>query len=179
MTRTNGGSGFPSPISERKNERLTAKFLAEHVRSRIEFERRWYDAVADRLTKWFGTMTFLALNIAAFAAWILWNSGQGAIDPFPFNLLTMAVSLEAIALSIVVLISQNRQGRIADIRQQIDFEINVRAEDEIRKMVMMLEKTSEHLGIKPLTDSELKRITRKTDIEEIKEAVQELEDVGR
>ncbi len=78
-------------------------------------------------------MTFVYLHVAWFTVWIATNEGLHLLglprfDPFPFGLLTMVVSLEAIFLGTFVLISQNRQSQRADIRSQLDFENNVRSE---------------------------------------------------
>ena len=127
------------------------------------------DTLADGLTKQFGTVTFLLANGIFFLLWIACNLGflgVGAFDPFPFGLLTMAVSLEAIFLSVVVLISQNRQSRIADIRQQMDFEIDVRAEEEITKILEVLSELRKVAGITK-SDPELERMMKNIDLEKM------------
>jgi uncharacterized membrane protein len=64
--------------------------------------------LADTITAFSGSMRFVALHVIWFGAWILLNLTVVHFDPFPFGLLTMVVSLEAIFLSTFVLISQNR-----------------------------------------------------------------------
>jgi uncharacterized membrane protein len=121
-----------------------------HVKSHLEFHRSRLDKVADFMTEQFGTLWFLIFNAAFFLGWIEWNLGWFGFpifDPFPFNFLTMTVSLEAIFLAIIVLISQNRQSKIADIRQQIDFEVDVRAEAEINKILHKLDDIHRHLSL--------------------------------
>jgi uncharacterized membrane protein len=90
------------------------------------------DRVADHVTSFAGSLKFVYLHSVWFAVWIVFNVGLlGAalkFDPFPFGLLTMIVSLEAIFLSTFVMVSQNRQARRADLRSQLDFETNLRAE---------------------------------------------------
>jgi uncharacterized membrane protein len=90
------------------------------------------DRVADRVTSFAGSLKFVYIHTAWFAVWILLNVGAlGAaltFDKFPFGLLTMIVSLEAIFLSTFVMVSQNRQAERADVRSQLDFETNLRAE---------------------------------------------------
>ena len=90
------------------------------------------DVVADRVTSFAGSLNFVYIHSAWFLVWIVLNVGLiGAgmkFDPFPFGLLTMIVSLEAIFLSTFVMVSQNRQAARADIRAQSDFETNLRAE---------------------------------------------------
>jgi uncharacterized membrane protein len=104
-----------------------------HERSALKTFRRAQNRVADRITAFSGSMTFVYLHIAWFASWVAINVGLHLLglprfDPFPFGLLTMIVSLEAIFLSTFVLISQNRQSQRTDIRSQLDFENNLRSE---------------------------------------------------
>jgi len=90
------------------------------------------DRAADRITGFAGSMKFVYLHSVWFAVWILLNAGAVGstivFDKFPFGLLTMIVSLEAIFLSTFVMISQNRQAARADIRSELDFENNIRGE---------------------------------------------------
>ncbi|MEV6297691.1 DUF1003 domain-containing protein [Streptomyces sp. NPDC051896] len=90
------------------------------------------DKIADAITAFAGTMLFVYLHALWFTVWIVFNEGafgQEAVwDPFPFGLLTMIVSLEAIFLSTFVMVSQNRQAAREDVRADLDFETNVRSE---------------------------------------------------
>ncbi|MEV5845754.1 DUF1003 domain-containing protein [Streptomyces sp. NPDC051985] len=90
------------------------------------------DRIADAITAWAGTMGFVYLHALWFTVWIVCNEGvfgEGAIwDPYPFGLLTMIVSLEAIFLSTFVMVSQNRQAARENVRADLDFETNVRSE---------------------------------------------------
>ncbi len=89
-------------------------------------------------------------------------------------MLTTIVSLEAIFLSTIVLISQNRQSRIADIRQQMDFEIDVRSEEEISKIVSMLAKIEKHLGVKENKTGvkKIRQMVAKTNIAKLKKDIE-------
>ncbi|MGW7402303.1 DUF1003 domain-containing protein [Streptomyces sp. NPDC054833] len=90
------------------------------------------DKIADAITAFAGTMLFVYLHALWFTVWIVFNEGafgQEAVwDPFPFGLLTMIVSLEAIFLSTFVMVSQNRQAARENVRADLDFETNVRSE---------------------------------------------------
>jgi uncharacterized membrane protein len=94
--------------------------------------RRAEDKSADRITNFAGSMRFVYIHAVWFGIWVLLNIGlAGAgweFDSFPFGLLTMIVSLEAIFLATFVMISQNRQSQRSDLRSEIDFETNLRAE---------------------------------------------------
>lgn len=94
--------------------------------------------ISDKITKIGGSMKFVYLHLFWFLIWITINLQYLPVakpfDPFPFGLLTMIVSLEAIFLSTFVLISQNRQYKFADIRAQNDYEVNVKAEKEVKEI---------------------------------------------
>jgi uncharacterized membrane protein len=101
-------------------------------RSILNSIKRAQDRAADRVTDFAGSLKFVYLHGVWFGIWILINIGligsALAFDKFPFGLLTMIVSLEAIFLSTFVMVSQNRQAARADIRSELDFETNLRAE---------------------------------------------------
>jgi uncharacterized membrane protein len=88
--------------------------------------------LTDAITNFAGSMSFVYVHTVWFGVWVLLNLGllgaSLAFDRFPFGLLTMIVSLEAIFLSTFVMISQNRQAARADVRSEVDFENNVRGE---------------------------------------------------
>lgn len=94
--------------------------------------RNRQDQAADAITAFAGTLTFVYIHAVWFAGWIMLNLGlfgPGLVfDAFPFGLLTMVVSLEAIFLSTFVMVSQNRQAARENTRADLDFETNVRAE---------------------------------------------------
>ena len=167
------GKETPQTITE--SPRLTKQVLTEGLRSRIRFERKWTDALADFFTEAFGTVTFLALNIVLFVGWIIYNIpyfGFTPFDPFPFSLLTTIVSLEAIVLSVIVLISQNRQSKITDIRQKVNFEVDVRAEEEVTKILELILELHKHMGIQHTDKREIARMKRPTDLGKIQEDVE-------
>jgi len=90
--------------------------------------------VADIIADFSGSLAFLLINLLVFVGWILANTVGPAIwhyDPYPFQFLTMAVSLEAIFLSIFVLISQNRQAAKDRIKADLDYQVNVKTELEM------------------------------------------------
>ncbi|HVT76627.1 MAG TPA: DUF1003 domain-containing protein [Acidimicrobiales bacterium] len=98
----------------------------------LESLKKTQDRVADAITDFAGSLNFVYIHTVWFGIWIALNVGLvGAslkFDKFPFGLLTMIVSLEAIFLSTFVMVSQNRQAARADIRAEIDFQTNLRSE---------------------------------------------------
>lgn len=108
----------------------------------IQSRNRLQDRVADQITVFSGSMAFVYLHVFWFTLWIVGNVYWWRFDPFPFGLLTLIVSLEAIFLSTFVLLSQNRESDRSDMRAEIDFETNVLSE-------VWLEAVAEKLGVDP------------------------------
>ncbi len=161
-----------------KNKMLKKKGPeGETLKSRLGFPMTRTDMVAKYLTSVFGSVWFLNLAAVVIFGWILINLGLvpgiAVVDPYPFTSLMLFAQLATIFLSITVLISQHRQGRMTEVRQQIDFEINVRAEHEITKILQMLDEIHIELGIQK-RDKELDQMKEKTDISEIKEQIEHI-----
>lgn len=100
------------------------------------------ERIIDTCAHAFGTPLFLGLNFFLFATWILINTLPSlkpiAFDPYPFSFLTVLVSLEAIFLSVIVLMSQNREMRAATRREELDLRVNIRAEKEVQELFAVL-----------------------------------------
>jgi uncharacterized membrane protein len=109
-----------------------AKRVGGHEARILHSLRDAQDRIADKITSFAGSMEFVYVHTVWFAIWVALNLGLfGAalvFDAFPFGLLTMIVSLEAIFLSTFVMISQNRQAQRNDIRSELDFVNNLRSE---------------------------------------------------
>ena len=112
------------------------------------------DRVADAITRFAGSMSFVYLHVGWFAVWIVLNAGLVGsalvFDDFPFGLLTMIVSLEAIFLSTFVMISQNREATRAEVRANLDFETNLTAEVLVRAI-------AKHTGVDMAAVNEMVR----------------------
>ena len=138
---------------------------AEHYAERSTFER-----LADGLTSFASSTPFLVLHIAWFVLWIGWNTGElglAVFDPYPFGFLTMVVSLEAIFLSIFVLMAQGRESHIAELREEITLQVNLRMEEEVTKTLQLVAGLYTRLGHRIGDDPELKAMLQPLDAEEI------------
>src|SRR5512135_1396360 len=112
-----------------------------HLRTKAARERGLAGRIADAITSFSGRMAFAYVHVVWFAAWILLNTGRfgvPAFDPFPYGLLTMIVSLEAIFLSTFVLISQNRSAKETERRADLDLHIGLLTEHELTRVLQML-----------------------------------------
>jgi len=154
----------PELLEKRRN-------AVKGLKAKMDLERTFREKVADILTEYFGTILFLSLNLLWFGLWMFANTGLipgiPIFDPFPYGLLTMVVSLEAIVLAIVVLISQNRAAKIADLREEIMLQVNTLSEQEITKLINMVDEIHDHLGLPAEDDDELIHMKEKTDFDRI------------
>ena len=118
--------------------------------------------IADKLTGFSSSPKFLFANILIFGVWIALNSGVFPnfvpFDPYPFGFLTMSVSLEAIFLSIFVLVSQNRAAQTTTLRDELNLRVNLIAEQEITKMLKMQLALNKRLKINKEIDDELEHM---------------------
>jgi len=118
----------------RKADELLRTRVSRNVNEEIEEHSTPLQRIADWIAWFSGSMPFLLINAAWFIIWIAINTlhlGISQFDPYPFGLLTMMVSLEAIFLSCFVLVSQNRQAEKDRVRGDIEYEVNVKAELEV------------------------------------------------
>ena len=118
------------------NELLRTQ-VSRNLNEVMEVETTPLQRVADLIAEFSGSMAFLILNGLWFLVWIVINvfhTGIPQFDPFPFGLLTMIVSLEAIFLSCFVLISQNRQSEKDHVKADIEYEVNLKAELEVAQL---------------------------------------------
>jgi uncharacterized membrane protein len=147
------------------------------LKARADAKRSLSARLADRMTAAFGSMPFLVANCVWFAAWMAINlelvPGVPTFDPFPFGLLTMIVSLEAIILAIVVLISQNRAARIADLREEVALQVEEISEQEVTKLLRLMVRLMQKQGIDLSQDQELWKMLEPTDTDKITEILEE------
>ena len=158
------------------NVQRVAKLEEEQLRARSISER-----IAAAVTRAAGTATFAIAHLVWFTVWIVVNStwARGIerfdpFDPFPFNLLTMLVSLEAIFLSIWILISQNQMTRQADRRAHLDLQINLLAEQESTATLRIVHDIAEHLGIGGRASRRDPALVEETDIEHLASRMDEV-----
>lgn len=125
--------------------------MAINANKEIQKLKRAEDNAADKITSFAGTMNFVYLHSVWFGFWIVINLGLlgagVAFDKFPFGLLTLIVSLEAIFLSTFVMISQNRQAQAAELRSELDYQTDVKAEEEINIIMETLERIAKKQGV--------------------------------
>lgn len=146
---------------QQKSRQIIRSFEARVLRKSTPTQK-----IADHLTGFFGGISFLIINIVIFIFWILVNTGIFPIfpifDPYPFVLLITLVSLEAIFLTSIVLMSQNREKQINTLRDELQLQVELITEKEISKTLFLLKKILEKSGI-TYSDKELEEMLKEVD----------------
>ena len=173
------GAAFPSDgigdaalddRPERRRRRLVANKAFGAIKAQHDHDRTRLEVFADWLNYIASSSVFLALHFLWFGIWILWNTGRfgkPAFDPFPFGLLTMVVSLEAIFLSIFVLMAQKRESAIAELREEMSLQVGLRLEEEVTKTLQLVAGLYTRMGHKIAEDPELHEMLQPLDVEAI------------
>jgi uncharacterized membrane protein len=135
----------------------TPQAIAENIEAIVRLEesftreRSVTERVADSVANFSGSLAFVAIHVCVYGLWILVNVGLvpwlRAFDRFPFLLLSVVVSLEAIFLSTFVLIKQNRMSKRADQRAHLDLQINLLAEREMTLVLQILHRIAKRLNV--------------------------------
>ena len=146
------------------------------IKAKADEKRSFIEVLADLTTALLGSNTFLLVNLLVFVTWIVINTGHipgiTPFDKFPFSLLTTSVSLEAIILAILVLISQNRASKVADLREEVQLQVNVITEEEITRMMWMLVLLLQKNSIPIPEDERLQEMLKDTDIGQIEKSME-------
>ena len=180
-----------SPQTVDGGERERAKGGLEHgpvlrknIRAIADLEERALhqrgpaDRLSDAISRATGSGPFALFHIVGFGAWFALNTGMvpgiEPFDPFPFNFLTLVVALEAIFLSVFVLMSQNRMTRQAEKRAHLDLQVNLLAEQELTAILRMVQGLCQKHGVEVLSHADrLDELIRETDVHKVAAALED------
>jgi uncharacterized membrane protein len=156
-----------------ENVRTVAQLEQQFRRERTPLER-----LGDAIGSFAGTMAFVVLHLVWFTVWITWNlkliPGLPVFDPYPFILLSLTVSCEAVVLSAFVLMKQNRLTQVSEQRNHLNLQVDILAEQEITKVLQTLKVICAHLNIpEALTDARSEALTEETKVEALAEKVKD------
>ena len=163
-------AGVPAGIPEPAARNIEA--IAALEREALD-DRSRLDKFTDAVTAAAGSPIFIVGHAVWFAGWIVLNMTRDhPFDPYPFGLLMLIVSLEAIFLSAAVLMTQNHMQRVADKRAHLDLQVNLLAEQELTTMLKMLTQISQRLGVEvAAADPSVEQHLKDTDIQTISDAL--------
>lgn len=158
------------------NDHFTSRHVIKSLKAKHRAKWSAGEKIADWMTNNFGNASFLFFNLIFFVLWLVINVGiiefLEPFDPYPFGLLTTIVSLEAIILSIFVLISQNNAGKIDDLRQEIDLQVDIITESEVTKLLKLVVLDLQKKGVDLSYDKELAEMMKPFDEDKIEKSLE-------
>ena len=121
------------------------------------------DRLAEIISSFAGSLSFVALHVVLLTGWVLVNIGAvPGLEPFDPNFVILATvaSVEAIFLSTFILISQDSAAAAANRRADLDLQIGLLAEHEVTHLIKLTQRIAEHLGLQEAADPELNELGR-------------------
>ena len=164
------GPAAGAATQERRKRRYVANLAFGAIKAQHAAHRSTLERFVDWLNEVASSTKFLVVHVLAFTSWILWNTGTlgfEPIDPFPFGLMTTIVSLEAIFLSIFVLMAQKRESAIAELREELGLQVSLRVEQEVTKTLQLVAGLYTRLGHRVSDDPELAHMLQPLDVKAI------------
>jgi uncharacterized membrane protein len=171
------GTETPAAPEKRRIRRSTGLNKAfRAIKAQHSSNRTSMEVLADRMIGVASATPFLAVHAVLFIVWIVWNIPGVPLphfDPYPYGMLTTIVSLEAIFLSIFVLMTQSRESKIGELREELTLQVNLRVEEEVTKTLHLVAGLYSRLGLKLADDPELKAMLEPLDPKRIEEDLTE------
>jgi uncharacterized membrane protein len=171
------GTETPAAPEKRRIRRSTGLNKAfRAIKAQHSANRTSMEILADRMIGVASATPFLVIHAILFVIWIIWNLPGVPLpqfDPYPYGMLTTIVSLEAIFLSIFVLMTQSRESRIGELREELTLQVNLRVEEEVTKTLHLVAGLYSRLGLKLADDPELKTMLEPLDPKRIEEDLAE------
>jgi uncharacterized membrane protein len=166
MVTTLHGTPLPTGIDRRSRRSSRMHSTYQAIKAQHAGEQTPMQAFADWLTGVASSTGFFFSHVVGFAVWLAWNSSISPFpkfDPFPYGFLTMVVSLEAIFLSIFVLMSQGRESKIGELREELTLQVNLKIEEEITKTLHLVAGLYTRMGHTISEDPELREMLQPLD----------------
>ena len=157
-------------VMERRKRRYVANLAFGAIKAQHSAHRTRLERFVDKLNEVASSTWFLVLHAVGFTFWLLWNTGHlgmRPVDPYPFGLMTTIVSLEAIFLSIFVLMAQQREAAIAELREELGLQVSLRVEQEVTKTLQLVAGLYTRLGHRVSDDPELHHMLQPLDVRAI------------
>jgi uncharacterized membrane protein len=156
--------------TERRKRRYVANLAFGAIKAQHSAHRNLLERFVDALNDVASSVWFLVVHVVWFVAWLVWNSHVlpvRAFDPYPFGMMTTIVSLEAIFLSIFVLMAQKRESAIAELREELGLQVSLRVEQELTKALQLVAGLYTRLGHRVSDDPELHHMLQPLDVKAI------------
>ena len=158
--------GTPTAGERRTRRSIGLNTAFRAIKAEHSSNHSGMEVIADRMIGVASSTWFLIGHVLAFLLWILINAplpGMPQFDPYPFGMLTTIVSLEAIFLAIFVLMTQSRESRIGELREELTLQVNLRIEEEVTKTLHLVAGLYSRLNLQLADDAELRSMLEPLD----------------
>lgn len=149
------------------------------IRKRFENRRNLQEHAVDAITGFIGSPASVYLHVFLLGSWILLNLHPlpriPAWDRAPFPLLSTLACIEAIFLSMFVLMTQNRMNHLSRQREDLDLQVGLLAEHEVTRLIEMVDEISRHLGLRRQQDPQVEQLKRDVPPEAVLLRIEEAE----
>ena len=173
MSNANKFCGSPGDNSEMA--KVVVKNIRELIKLRQQEERQKTkdQHIADKITGFAGSMSFVYIHLIALGLWVIYNLGLTGIKPIDpaFTGLMILASVEAIFLSTFVLIRQNRMNMLADKRANLDLQVSLLAEHEITHLITLVTAIGRKLEIKESYNPEISELMKNVNPEQVLDTI--------
>ena len=141
--------------------------------------RTFEEKIADRITRFTGSMLFVYIHLVLFGIWIFWNVGWIGLKPFDpsFVVLAMFASVEAIFLSTFVLISQNRMNAQADKRADLDLQVSLLTEHEVTRLITLVTAIAKKMDIQDAYHPEIDELAKDVHPEKVLDTMEKYKQI--
>ena len=163
-----------------ENSRQSESHIDSIVRQEEEAleQRSSSERLADAVGLFAGSLPFIAVHLVFVLAWLLVNEGEipwaRPFDPYPFSLLGVIVSMEAVILSSFIIMRQNRMMRRGERRDHLNLQVDLLAEKEITKVLQMVRAICGHMGLKDIVaDRDIHELSQNTSIESLSQTLED------
>lgn len=176
MVTTLHGTPLPTGVDRRSRRSSRMHSTYQAIKAQHAGDNTRMQSFADWLTRAASSSGFFFFHIIGFSIWLFWNSPFSPLpkfDPFPYGFLTMVVSLEAIFLSIFVLMSQASESKIGELREELTLQVNLRIEEEVTKSLHLVAGLYTRMGYAISEDPELREMLQPLDPARIEREVTE------
>jgi uncharacterized membrane protein len=158
--------------------------LQEHIGVILKHEEEFLarrtaaERMGDFLGAFVGSLTFIAIHVVWFAAWLLVNTlhipHAPRFDPLPFPILDVIVAIEAIFLASFIVMRQSRLSRRSDERDHLILQVLLLAEKEVTAVLQIERQIADRVGLPEVAkDSEITQLSQRTSIDEVAQSLKE------
>jgi len=135
-------------LARRQRETMARLRGVQNVNQVVDEQSSLWEKIADRIVNLSATEIFAIFHVLLFVGWMLFYHNPKSWDPWPHSTLSLIISIEALFLSMFVLVSANRAGNRAKIEADLDYQTNLKAQHEVMRLHEKIDKLMKDSDVK-------------------------------